>query len=161
MGTDDAITMGESGHHKRVRIHIDQKPYESPNPTTGAALYRLGNVKPGLKLYREVKGDREDAVVDDGPEAIHLKEDEHFHSGEPKSITIIVEGTPHEWTKASITYAEVVTLFDPTYPQHPETTYSVKYKRGPAHKPEGILSPGASVKVKDKMVFNVSSTGQS
>jgi hypothetical protein len=25
-------------HHHQVRIHIDQKPYESPNPTTGEAL---------------------------------------------------------------------------------------------------------------------------
>jgi hypothetical protein len=162
MGTDDASKMGESEHNnKKVRIHIDQKPYESPNPTTGEALYRLGLVKPGLNLFREVGGNREDRAIENGPETVHLKEDEHFHSGEPQSITIIVEGTPHEWSKPSITYVEVVTLFDPTYPQHPDTTYSVTYKRGPAHKPEGILVPGASVKVKDKMVFNVSSTGQS
>jgi hypothetical protein len=148
-------------HHHEVRIHIDQKPYESPNPTNGSALYRLGRVKPGLRLYREVDGDREDPAIDDGPETAHLKHDEHFHSGEPRAITIIVDGTPDEWTKPSITYAEVVTLFDPTFPQHPETTYSVKYKHGPAHKPEGILSPGGSVKVKDRMEFNVSSTGQS
>jgi hypothetical protein len=161
MGIDDASKMSEADHHKKVRIHIDQQPYESPSPTTGEALYRLGHVGPGLKLYREVKGDREDPAIDDGPETIHLKDDEHFHSGEPRGITIIVEGTPHEWTKPAITYAEVVTLFDPNYPQHPEITYSVTYKRGPGHKPEGILSPGASVKVKDKMVFNVSPTGQS
>ena len=39
---------GHEGHS--VRIHIDQKPYESPNPTTGTALYRLGHVRPGWKL---------------------------------------------------------------------------------------------------------------
>jgi hypothetical protein len=149
------------GAERRVRIHIDQEHYESHNPTTGDALYRLGHVKPGLRLYREVKGDREDTAIDDGPETVHLREDEHFHSGEPRKITIIVDGTPYEWSKPAITYAEVVTLFDPSYPQHPDVTYSVTYKRGPGHKPDGILSPGASVKVKDRMVFNVSSTGQS
>ena len=87
---------------KTIRIHIDQKPYESPNPTTGADLYVLGQIKPGLKLYREVKGDQEDPAIENGPETIHLREDEHFHSGEPKGVTIIVEGTPHEWTKPSI-----------------------------------------------------------
>ena len=46
-------------------------------------------------------------------------------------------------------------------PQHPEITYSVTYKNGPSHKPEGILPPGAAVKVKERMVFNVSRTGQS
>ena len=42
---------------RRVRIHIDQEPHESPNPTTGEALYVLGRVPPGLELYREVAGD--------------------------------------------------------------------------------------------------------
>jgi hypothetical protein len=78
-----------------------------------------------------------------------------------KMVTIIVEGTPHEWPKDEITYAEVVTLEVPDYPQHPEITYSVKYKRGHGNKPEGILVLGASVKVKDGMIFNVSETGQS
>ena len=38
---------------------------------------------------------------------------------------------------------------------------SVTYKRGQGSKPEGTLVPGASVKVKEGMVFNVSETGQS
>jgi hypothetical protein len=78
-----------------------------------------------------------------------------------KTVTIIVEGTPHEWPKDLITYAEVVTLEVPDYAQHPEITYSVKYSRGHGDKPEGILVPGASVKVKEGMIFNVSETGQS
>jgi hypothetical protein len=80
---------------------------------------------------------------------------------EKKTVTIIVEGTPHEWPKGEITYAEVVTLEVPDYAQHPEITYAVKYKNGHSNKPEGILAPGASVKVKDGMIFSVSETGQS
>lgn len=80
---------------------------------------------------------------------------------EKKLVTIVVEGTPHEWPKDKITYAEVVTLEVPDYSQHPEITYSVTYKKGHGDKPEGILVPGASVKVKEGMVFNVSETGQS
>ena len=78
-----------------------------------------------------------------------------------KTVTIIVEGSPHEWPKGDISYAEVVTLEVPDYSQHPEITYSVKYKNGHGNKPEGILSPGASVKVKEGMIFSVSETGQS
>lgn len=78
-----------------------------------------------------------------------------------KTVTIIVEGTPHEWPKTEITYAEVVTLEVPDYAQHVEITYSVKYKRGHGDKPEGILAAGASVKVKEGMIFSVSPTGQS
>lgn len=150
-------------HDQQVRIHIDQHRYELPNPTTGGALYALAKIGANLQLYREVTGDREDKVIPAGLEAVHLKEDEHFHSGPPekKEVTIIVNGTRHEWPKREITYTEVVTLDVPDYPQHPEITYSVKYKNGPSHKPEGTLSPGGSVKVKEGTVFSVSPTGQS
>jgi hypothetical protein len=159
------MSVGHEQHGDRhtVRIHIDQKSHESSTPTTGEALYKLGMVMPDLVLYREVTGDREDKRIPNGPEMLHLKEDEHFHSGPPvtKEVTIIVNGTPHEWGLREITYAQVVTLDVPDYPQHPEITYSVKYKNGPNHKPEGTLSPGGEVKVKDGEVFSVSPTGQS
>ena len=81
---------------------------------------------------------------------------------EPKTVSIIVEGAPHEWPKnADISYDDVVTLEVPTYPQHQEITYAVTYRNGEGHKPEGVLAKGASVKVKDGMIFNVSETGQS
>jgi len=82
-------------------------------------------------------------------------------TNENKTVTIIVEGSPHEWLKKEITYAEVVTLEVSNYASHPEITYSVIYKRGHGNKPQGVLVPGASVKVKEGMIFNVSETGQS
>ncbi|APO76900.1 hypothetical protein AM571_PA00008 (plasmid) [Rhizobium etli 8C-3] len=78
-----------------------------------------------------------------------------------KTVTIVVEGTEHDWPKGDISYEEVVTLEVPDYAQHPEITYSVRYKRGQGNKPEGALAPGASVKVKEGMIFSVSETGQS
>jgi hypothetical protein len=78
-----------------------------------------------------------------------------------KTVTIIVEGTSHEWPKGDITYDEVVGLEVPNHAQHPEITYSVKYTRGHGNKPEGILAPGGSVKVRGGMIFSVSETGQS
>ena len=71
------------------------------------------------------------------------------HDKHEKTVTIVVDGTPHQVPKNEyITYAEVVTLAYPDYPQHPEITYSVTYTRGHGEKPEGILNPGESVKVK-------------
>ena len=80
---------------------------------------------------------------------------------EKKLVTIYVEGIPHEWPKEEITFAEVVTLEVPDYAVHPEITYSVKYTRGHGSKPEGVLAPGGSVRVKERMEFSVSDTGQS
>jgi hypothetical protein len=90
-------------------------------------------------------------------EAVEV-EDKH----QPKTVTIVVNGSPHEVPKKEdITYEEVVILAYPDAPQHPEITYSVTYTRGDGHKPEGVLSPGGSVKVKDGMAFSVNRTGQS
>lgn len=80
---------------------------------------------------------------------------------EKKTVTIIVDGTPHEVEKEKVSYADIVTLAYPDYPQHPEITYSVTYKRGPSANHEGILVPGGTVMVKKDMEFNVSRTGQS
>jgi hypothetical protein len=79
-----------------------------------------------------------------------------------KTISIYVNGIPEEVEKKDeITYKEVVTFAFPDFPQHPERTYSVKYKHGHGEKPEGILSPGGSVKVQKEMRFDVTPTGQS
>ena len=82
--------------------------------------------------------------------------------GKDKTVTIVVNGTAHEVPKKDdITYDEAVTFAHPDYPQHPEITYSVTYTRGHGHKPEGILAPSGSVKVKEGMSFVVNRTGQS
>jgi Multiubiquitin len=45
---------------------------------------------------------------------------------ETKTVTIVVEGTPHEWPKNSeITYTQIVSLEFSDFAQHPETTYSI------------------------------------
>jgi hypothetical protein len=82
--------------------------------------------------------------------------------GKDRTVTIVVNGTPHEIPrKEQLTYAEIVTFAFPDYSQHPEITYSVVYTRGHGNKPEGTLSPGGIVKVKEGMSFVVTRTGQS
>jgi len=88
-----------------------------------------------------------------------VKEDgDHDHD---KGVTIIVEGTPHEWPEEEITFTELVSLEVPGYSLNSGVTYSVSYERGPSDKPEAPFVPGASVEVKEGMVFHVSETGQS
>ncbi|TMI67793.1 MAG: hypothetical protein E6H09_23735 [Bacteroidetes bacterium] len=78
-----------------------------------------------------------------------------------KTVTIFVNTNPHEWPKDEISYEQVVKLEVPGFPQDPEITYSVKFTRGHGDKPEGVLTKGTSVKVKEGMRFSVSETGQS
>ena len=147
----------------RVRVHIDQKPYDSPNPTTGEALYRLGEVLPGNELFREVEGDHEDPVVPEEPEPIHLLEDEHFHSGppQPKKFRIIVNGQQKVVTTRTVTFEEIVRLAFPTPPDGSNILYTVSYEDGPRANPQGSMRAGQTVKVKDGMIFNVTATDKS
>ena len=104
----------ESASKHQVRIHINQHRYELPNSTTGAALYMLGKVAAGLDLYREVTGDNEDREIENGPDTVHLKEDEHFHSGPAKEFTIIVNGRKKEVTTKTLSFDQLVALaFNP------------------------------------------------
>jgi hypothetical protein len=77
-----------------------------------------------------------------------------------KTVTIIINGARHEWPKDEISYEQVAKLaFPDTF--DPNTIYTIKYRNGHGHKPEGTLVKGASVKVKDGMVFTAKDTGES
>ena len=75
-------------------------------------------------------------------------------------ITIIVNGRPKKVTKGEMTFAEIVALAD-GLPSGPMVEYTVTYRKGHGHKPDGSLVAGESVKVKDGMIFNVSATDKS
>lgn len=131
---------------------------------TAKSLRELFQLSPDSSLFRDYESPIDEPVgpnisvsFEDGPVFISRREG---HCS-PVLVTIFVEGTPHSWPKRKINYEEVVKLEVPEYPQNPPITYAVTYDHGPAENPEGILSPNASVKVKDKMVFHVSETGQS
>ena len=150
-------------HPRQVRVHIDQRPYHSPTPTTGAALYILGRVEPGLTLYREVRGDQEDSEVkNDNAGPFHLRDDEHFHTGRGQTeVTIFVNGRRRSVAAGMLSYEQVVALaFDPV-PTGPDIVFSVTYRRGPRANPEGDVSPGGTVELKNGMVFNVTPTNRS
>ena len=153
----------EEHEQHQVRIHIDQKSYESPNPTTGEALYRLGNVQHGYDLFREVKGDKEDPIVENDDDPIHLKQDEHFHSGpaQPRKFVIIVNGQKKTVTTRTVSFDQIVKLAFPTPPPGTNILYTVSYEDGPRVNPQGSLQEGQSVRVKNGMIFNVTATDKS
>ena len=146
-----------------TRIHIDQKRYESPNPTTGGTLYVLGEVPPGYELYREVRGDEEDKPIQDGDETIHLKEDEHFHSAprRPRSFTIVVNGRPKVVAEDKLSFDEIVALAFNPVPTGPDWVFTVTYRDAAGKKPDGTLIEGQTIEIKDGTIFNVTATNKS
>ncbi|MBS1807628.1 MAG: multiubiquitin domain-containing protein [Acidobacteria bacterium] len=150
--------MSEKQHE--VRIHIDQNPYQSPNPTTGEALYKLGDVPLHHELYREVTGNKEDEVIPNNGDKVHLKEDEHFHTG-PREFTIIVNARKKTVAKKKLTFDEIVHLAFNPVPTGPNIMFTITYRHGPPANPEGSLMEGKSVRIKDGMIFDVTPTDKS
>ncbi|WP_125953142.1 multiubiquitin domain-containing protein [Novosphingobium sp. MD-1] len=150
--------MSEHEKQSEVRIHINREAYRSPNPTTGDALYDLGEIGKHEKLYRETEGNAEDHLIHRNDHSVHLVQDDHFYS--QKATIIFVNGDEHETEKEQITYLQVVELFLGSGGQ-PSNEYLVKYSHGPSENPRGTLAPGQKVKVKDDMRFRVAGTGES
>lgn len=150
--------MNEEHQGPSIRIHINRQAYQSPNPTTGEALYTLGGISKHEKLYREVSGDREDQPIARDDDVVHLIVDEHFYND--KVTTVLVNGDEHQVDGREITYLRVVELYLGSGGQG-SNEYLVKYSHGPAQNASGTLAPGQKVEIKDDMRFRVAGTGES
>lgn len=78
---------------------------------------------------------------------------------ETLSFVIIVNGQPRTVTEREISFCRVVELAG--HQCKGNTMHTVTYRRGPKANREGSMVPGDSVKVKDNMIFNVTSTDKS
>ena len=78
-----------------------------------------------------------------------------------KSYDIIVNGEEEEFSGKNISYLEVVTLAFGSNANNDKTICTVTYARGHGNKPADSMVEGDSVKVKEKMVFNVVKTDKS
>ena len=75
--------------------------------------------------------------------------------------TIVVNGQQKPWPAKEISFDEVVKLaYDPV-PEGPNVLITVAYRRGHDEKPQGTLTEGQSVHVKQGMVFDVTATDRS
>ena len=148
-----------SEHHAdhKVRIHIDCEPYESPNPTTGEALYKLADIGDHKELFREAEGNHEDKLIPRDGTEVHLQKDEHFYS--QKTVTIFVNGTQESWPHRKISYDQAVKLAFPQGPFGGDIRYSLSWTKPDGQ--EGSLRPGHTVVVVEQMIFDVRNTDKS
>jgi Multiubiquitin len=147
-----------------VRIHIDQKPHQSPTPTTGVGLYELSHISEALVLYREVEGDREDMLIRIDEAEIQLREDEHFHSGKaPENYyTIVVNTDPVVVDHDVLTFAELVRIAYPVLPSGLDPEFTVSFEHAKSIPHEGDLAEGGIVTVRKRgTIFDVDHTNRS
>lgn len=84
----------------------------------------------------------------------------HEAQGRDKEFTIIVNAREKTFTGREISFDQVVELAFGSVSPNPNIVYTVTYKRGEGNK-EGIMEKGDTVKVKDRMIFNVTQTDKS
>lgn len=84
-----------------------------------------------------------------------IKNEGHGHD---EATTIIVNGREKEVNEKELTFADLVSLSG--LPTGPTIIFTVTFRRGEGNK-EGSLVEGESVKIKDGMIFNVTSTDKS
>lgn len=80
---------------------------------------------------------------------------------ETKQFEVVVNGKPRTVSQRELSYAQVIDLAFPGTTNTAQTIYTVTYKRGEGKKPEGSMTDGDVVKVKEGMIFNVTPTDQS
>lgn len=77
------------------------------------------------------------------------------------TIEIIVNGRTRQVSGKELSFVQVVNLAFDDAVFNDVTVYTITYKRGDGHKPEGTLVEGETVKIKEGMVFNVKRTDKS
>lgn len=93
-------------------------------------------------------------------DASHVQGGAHG-GGHGHAETIIINASPYEVTAKELSYEQVVNLvYNNAPPTGANVVITVTYSRGENGK-SGTMLPGDSVKVKSKMVFDVSATDRS
>lgn len=129
----------------------------------GARVRQQGNIPPNQDLFLVIEKPWEDELIEDST-WINLARPglEQFVSREvDRHVILIVNAREKEWNKKTITFQEAVTLHYGSFDPNPKVSYSVTYKNGPRQNPEGIVSLGETLIVKNKMQFHVSRTNES
>lgn len=78
-----------------------------------------------------------------------------------KQYTVILNGRETAVTQHELTYEELVALAFGSPPAGDTTVYTVSYRRGEGNRPEGSLVAGQSLKVKNRMLIDVTPTDRS
>ena len=82
-------------------------------------------------------------------------------SAQHHTYTIVVNGQQKTVETDELTVDQVVALAFNPVPSGPNVMFTVTYRRGHGDKPEGTLTEGETVKVKEGMIFDVTATDRS
>ena len=129
----------------------------------GIQIKELGNIPAEDIIFLDLKeGWQDDEILDD--EIVDLArpgKEKFFSKPKPTELTIIVNARSHVWKEINISFEQLVALAFGSYDNNPNKGYTVTYSRGWDPKSEGTMVKGSVVRVKNKMIFDVTATDKS
>ena len=149
---------------ENLKFTVDGKLYEWPEQfITGSQIREVAGIDADDKIFLDNKKPYLDNLIEDS-EVVDLARPsiERFYTVQVGfEVTILVSGSPHKWTKAQISFEEVITLAYGSYNDSPNVAYTVAYEDGPKQNLEGSMIRGTVVYVKHKMIFHATATDKS
>ena len=149
---------------KKLKFFINNKPFTwYKQYIRGAQIRELGNIPAEDIIFLDLKeGWQDDEILDDEVVDLARPGKEKFLSKPIHTeLTIIVNARPHIWKEANISFEQLIALAFGSYDNNPNKGYTVTYSRGWDPKSEGTMVKGAVVRVKNKMIFDVTATDKS
>ena len=160
----------EAGHRHSFRSAPGDRTYsflfndaecEWPRETVNEADIRaIGKVNDDLEIGLDGDVDR---VIERGADIpLDGKAVERiFTRQSTRTVTILVNGREKEVSRGRISFEALIPLAFPIPLTGSNVSFTVTYRKGPDANPEGTLTAGHSVRVKNGMVFNVRATDKS
>ncbi len=133
-------------------IHHEDRKEPPDDPAIDKALQDIRKAKDDLVHAHEDERRAEHELDEAIDELEHAKKHEHW---------IVVNGRRKEVHGERVSFEEAVKLAFPNPPVGVDVQFTVQYTRGPEAKPAGTLIEGQSVKVRDGMECDVTSTNRS
>ncbi|WP_129020676.1 multiubiquitin domain-containing protein [Edaphocola flava] len=149
---------------KKLQFSINDKPFTwYKQYIRGIQIRELGNIPAEDAIFLDIKeGWQDDQIFDDEIVDLARPGKERFFS-KPRQVevTIIVNARQYTWKEENISFEQLVILAFGSYDNNPNKGCTVTYSRGWDPKPEGTLVKGSIVRIKNKMIFDVTETDKS
>lgn len=149
---------------KKLKFKVNGNLYEWPDQfITGSQIREVAGIDADDKIFLDNKKPYTDNLIEDD-EVVDLARPsiERFYTVPVNfEVIILVGGNPYKWTKAQISFEEVIILAYGSYNDSPNVAYTVAYEDGPIQNPEGSMIKGTAVYVKHKMIFHATATDKS
>ena len=149
---------------KKLEFFINGQPFTWYKQfIRGIQIRELGNIPADQDIFLDIKeGWQDDQIQDDEVVDLARPGKERFISkAQAVDFIIIVNARQKPWKKNTISFEEVIIQAFGSYDNNPNKGYTVTYSRGWEPKPEGTMVKGSIVRVKNKMIFDVTATDKS